>query len=145
MAFLNYDDCVNRYDPHCYSSVLFYSSFLFLFASIVSYTFQDVLSSLVFLALFITSINHWRYPCYGISRTIDMACCVMIAVYSYLVFLFNYSPFYLIFFEFVFINVVLLLFLEWFLYLEQNPFWVIVHLIVHIYTSYFLIVALYLL
>ena len=123
--------------------VLFYSSFLFLVASMVAYSFQDVLSSWFFLALFMTSINHWRYPCFGFNRLLDIACCAFLTVYVYLIFLLNYSPFHLIFFEIVFTTIVYVLLFEWVLYLARHPFWIVLHLIIHTYAAYFLIIGLY--
>jgi hypothetical protein len=134
--------CTN-YDTHSSTHVLFYSSFLFLIASVVSYSFHDVLSSLFFLALFMTSINHWRYPCYGMNRLLDIACCVLIILYMYLVFLLNYGPFHIIFFEVMFMTIGVVFLLEWILYLAQHPFWIVLHLIIHTYACYFLLVGLY--
>lgn len=127
------------------SRILFYSSFFFLIASIVSYTFHDVLSSLFFMALFMTSINHWRYPCYGMSRLLDIACCVLLGLYMYLVFLLQYGPFHVVFFEACLVAILFVFLLEWVLYLADHPFWIVLHLIIHTYASYFLIVGLYLL
>jgi len=134
-----------QYDQHGSAQVLFYSSFLFLIAAIVSYTFQDVLSSWFFLALFMTSINHWRYPCYGFNRMLDIACCMLLIVYMYLVFLLNYSSFHLVFFEVILATILFVFLLEWVLYLADHPFWIVLHLIIHTYASYFLLVGLYLL
>jgi hypothetical protein len=135
----------DTYDGRCSAQVLYYSSFLFLIASIVAFSFQDVLSSLFFLALFMTSINHWRYPCYGYSRILDIACCMLLIVYMYLLFLLNYSPFHLVFFEVILTTILFVFLLEWVLYLAQHPFWIVLHLIIHTYASYFLLVGLYLL
>lgn len=133
------------YGRPCSSHVLFYSSFLFLFASIVSYSFRDVLSSLFFLALFMTSINHWRHPCYGLSRLLDIACCVVLYVYMYWLFLLHYGSFHLVFFDVVFTTVLCVFSLEWVLYLVEHPFWIVLHLTIHTYVCYFLLIGLYLL
>ena len=133
------------YGHPCSSRVLFYSSFLFLFASIVSYSFQDVLSSYIFLVLFMTSINHWREPCYGMSRLLDIACCVFLYVYMYLLFLLHYGSFHAVFFEVVFTTVLCVFLLEWMLYLAEHPFWIVLHLTIHTYVCYFLLIGLYLL
>jgi hypothetical protein len=125
--------------------LLFYSSFLFLIASMVSYSFQDVLSSWVFLALFMTSINHWRYPCYGMNRLLDIACCVLICLYMYILFLLQYSHFHVVFFEIILVTIAFVFLLEWVLYLMEHPFWIILHLVIHTYTCYFLLFGLYLL
>ena len=128
---------------HHSSRMLFYSSFLFLVASIVSYTFHDVLSSLFFMALFITSINHWHCPCYGFSRHLDIACCVLFGLYMYLVFLIYYGPFHMVLFEACIVTILFFLLLEWIFYVSDHPFWIVLHLMIHTYVSYFLIVGLY--
>jgi len=134
-----------EYDPHRSSIVLFYSSFLFFVASIVSFTFRDVLSGWLFLTLFMTSINHWRSPTYGVSRLIDIACCMIMSVYMYLIFLLKYGSFHAIFFEVLFTIILLVFLVEWVLYLMDHPFWIVFHLIIHTYSAYFLLVGLYLL
>ena len=55
-----------------YSIFLFYSSFSMGLAMIISYIMNDLYVSLYFLFLFLSSINHWRRPEYGIRRNIDL-------------------------------------------------------------------------
>ena len=58
--------------PYKYSKFLFLSSFSMLIASLISYIMNDSYITLYFFILFITSINHWRRPEYGIRRNIDL-------------------------------------------------------------------------
>jgi len=132
-----------NYDPNSSAQILYYSSYLFLVASMVSYAYQDVLSSLFFLALFMTSINHWRNPCFGFNRLVDIACCILLVVYMYILFLLNYGSFHLVFFEVLFTIILFVFLVEWVLYLMDHPFWIVFHLIIHTYAAYFLLLGLY--
>ena len=55
-----------------YSKFLFYSSFSMLIATIISCIMNDIYITSYFLVIFITSINYWRQPEYGLRRDIDM-------------------------------------------------------------------------
>jgi len=132
-----------NYDPNSSAHILYYTSYFFLVASMVSYAYHDVLSSMFFLALFMTSINHWRNPCFGFNRIIDITCCCLILVYMYLLFLLNYGSFHMIVFEIILTIIVFVLLMEWIFYVMGHPFWIVFHLIIHTYAAYFLILGLY--
>lgn len=58
--------------PYQYSKFLFYSSFSMLICAIISIIMNDIYVTLYIFILFLTSINHWRRPEYGLRRNIDM-------------------------------------------------------------------------
>ena len=58
--------------PYEYSKFLFYSSFSMLIATIISCIMNDIYITAYFLVIFITSINYWRQPEYGLRRDIDL-------------------------------------------------------------------------
>ena len=55
-----------------YKKYLFCSSFCMLFASIISYIKNDSYKGIYYIILFLTSINFWRDPIYGIRRNMDL-------------------------------------------------------------------------
>jgi hypothetical protein len=55
-----------------YRKFLFCSSFFMLFSSIVSYIKNDKYKFIYYTILFITSINFWRDPIYGLRRNMDL-------------------------------------------------------------------------
>ena len=55
-----------------YKKYLFCSSFCMLFASIISYIKNDSYKGIYYIILFLTSINFWRDPIYGIRRSMDL-------------------------------------------------------------------------
>ena len=59
-------------DQYEYKKYLFCSSFCMLFASIISYIKNDSYKGIYYIILFLTSINFWRDPIYGIRRNIDL-------------------------------------------------------------------------
>ena len=59
-------------DQYEYKKYLFCSSFCMLFASIISYIKNDSYKGIYYIILFLTSINFWRDPIYGIRRNMDL-------------------------------------------------------------------------
>ena len=57
--------------PYKYSKYLFYSSFLMLLSFIFALYFNEGYVSIYFFLLFLTSINFWRKPEYGLRRNLD--------------------------------------------------------------------------
>jgi hypothetical protein len=55
-----------------YCKFLCYSSISFLLAFIIAYIMDDKYITMYLLFLFLSSINHWRRPEYGIKRNIDL-------------------------------------------------------------------------
>lgn len=55
-----------------YCKFLCYSSMSIFLASIIAYIMDDKYITIYLLFLFISSINHWRRPEYGIKRNIDL-------------------------------------------------------------------------
>lgn len=60
---------------------LFYSSCLFLLSASISYYMNDEYTTLLYFLLFLTSINYWRKPEYGIRWDIDMFICKICGLY----------------------------------------------------------------
>ena len=55
-----------------YGKFLFYSSFCMLFSIFLSYFMGESYYTIYFILLFLSSINHWRKPEYGLRRNIDL-------------------------------------------------------------------------
>ena len=58
--------------PLSYSKFLFLSSFSMLISAIIAIIVNDIYVTIYFLLLFLTSINYWRRPEYGLRRNIDL-------------------------------------------------------------------------
>lgn len=122
-----------------YKNILFCSSFCMLFSSIISYIKNDLYKFIYYTTLFLTSINFWRDPIYGLRRNMDLS-----VVYSGVLFTFTQifllkNDFYmycvlsmcwccLVFYIFEFICV----------YFNSNK-WVIFHMSLHLYASLMII------
>ena len=116
--------------PMCYSysKFLFYSSFSMLIATIIYI-------SVYLLLLFLTSINHWRKPEYGLRRNIDLTIVLIGIFYT----LFKVC---LLKDEFHRVGILILAFcsllffiLEYVLSYLDSPKWIIFHMTLHIYVS----------
>jgi hypothetical protein len=57
--------------PYKYSKFLVYSSFSMGIASLIALYLDDTYISIYFFLLWLTSINFWRKPEYGMRRNID--------------------------------------------------------------------------
>lgn len=55
-----------------YSKFLFYSSFSMLISTLIAIYMNDTYITVYFLLLFLSSINYWRKPEYGLRRNIDL-------------------------------------------------------------------------
>ena len=126
---------MNPYGPRKYSIFLFYSSFWMLLATFISLTVDDIYITCYFLLLFLTSINHWRRPEYGMRRNIDL-CVVYIGLFILLLQMcllkseFNrYCVFSIL------VCCVVIYFIEHVLAYFNNKKWVILHMTLHIYVS----------
>jgi hypothetical protein len=128
-----------------YSKYLYYSSFLLGISSYISFYFQDYYTFLFMFVLFLSSIQFWRKPDYGLQRDIDMFLCKCIAVYFYMNTLCFYDEFSRTMYIYVFICLFLFLMIEWVLYSLKHKKWIIFHMAIHIYVSFFTPFILYIL
>jgi hypothetical protein len=128
-----------------YSKYLYYSSFLLGISSCVSFYFQDYYTFLFMFVLFLSSIQFWRKPDYGLQRDIDMFLCKCIAVYFYMNTLCFYDEITRTIYSSCFTSILLFYMIEWLLYSLKNKKWIIFHMAIHIYVSFFTPFILYIL
>jgi hypothetical protein len=128
-----------------YSKYLYYSSFLLGASACISFYFQDYYTFLFMFVLFLSSIQFWRKPDYGIQRDVDMFLCKCLAVYFYMNTLCYYDEFCRTMYMSCFICIFLFLMTEWILYSIKNKQWIIFHMAIHIYVSFFTPFILYIL
>jgi len=130
-------DAFNLPLPYMYSKYLYYSSYLLGVSSCVSFYYQDYITFLFMFVLFLSSIHFWRRPDYGLQRDIDMFLCKCIAVYFYMNTLCYYDPYC----QSVMINYFICVFLfymtELILYSLKNKKWIVFHMAIHFYVSFF--------
>jgi len=121
--------------PYRYSKLLFYSSFSMLLATFISFTMDDIYITCYFLILFLTSINHWRRPEYGMRRNIDLFV-VYVGLFMLLLqmcLLKSELSRYCLFS--ILICCIVLYFIEHVLSYFNNKKWIILHMTIHIYVS----------
>lgn len=121
--------------PNQYSKFLFYSSFSMLICAIISIILNDVYITTYLFVLFLTSINHWRRPEYGLRRNIDMfvvKCGVILFFYQVCLLKNEFCRYVSVcmilcsLFFYIFENI-----LEYF----HNLQWIIFHMTIHLYMS----------
>jgi len=121
--------------PLSYSKFLFLSSFSMLVSVIIAIIVNDIYVTLYFLLLFLTSINYWRRPEYGLRRNIDLFVvrCGMIIVFYQVCLLKNE------FCRFIFLSMA---FCSTMFFVVENILsylnivqWVIFHMTIHLYMS----------
>jgi hypothetical protein len=122
--------------PYKYSKYLFYSSFTMSLTALIALYFDEGVTSFYYFILFLTSINFWRKPEYGLRRNIDITVVYMYAVYTILnIFLLKHE-FHRVFLLAVFLSVNLYNLVEYILYYFGSPKWIIFHMAMHIYVSF---------
>ena len=119
------------------------SLFIFIVATTTFYN-NDYITSFFMTCLFSTSINFWRNPQYNIHRTLDMAMCKIIGIF-FIINSFTFCEFSRVLFECVILVAVLFNITENILWLCDSNKWVIFHLAIHIYVSYFILFIYYIL
>jgi len=121
--------------PLSYSKFLFYSSFSMLVSVIIAIIVNDIYVTCYFLLLFLTSINYWRRPEYGLRRNIDLFVvrCGMIIVFYQVCLLKNE------FCRFIFLSMA---FCSTMFFVVENILsylniiqWIIFHMAIHLYMS----------
>ena len=118
-----------------YSKFLLYSRCTIGISAVIAYIMNDVYVTVYLLLLFLTSINYWRKPEYGLRRNIDLTAVSIGGVYALL-------NIFLLKDEFHRVGVLILGFcgtlfflLEYILSYLDSPKWIIFHMTLHIYAS----------
>jgi hypothetical protein len=126
-----------------YSIFLFYSSFCMLFASIIAYIMDDKYITMFLIIVFLTSINHWRRPEYGLRRNIDLLIVYICVGYTVLRACLLKNEFTRYFVLSMLFCGLVFYFLEYlFIYLNMDM-WIILHMTMHLYLSLMVIYALF--
>ena len=130
-------------DIKIYGKYLFCSSFCMLFSIIICYITNNFYNGLYYSILFLTSINFWRNPEYGLRRNIDKT----------VVFLgipFTLSQLHLIKNEFYIYSLLsmciclnVFYFIELILIKFNSNKWVIFHLTIHLYSALLILFILF--
>jgi hypothetical protein len=131
--------------PFAYSKYLFYSSFTIGASSFISVYYKDYVTFLFMFMLFLTSINYWYKPDYGLRRDIDMFLCKVINIYFYLMTLSVYDEYCNVIFVYGFYNVLFLYLMEHICCYFKNRQWIIFHMVIHFQLSFFTPFVLYIL
>ena len=128
-----------------YSKYLFASSFTIGASSIVSAYYKDYVTFLFMFMLFLTSINYWYKPDYGLRRDVDMFLCKLINLYFYLTTLSLYDEYCNVVFVYGFYNALFLYFMEHLYCYFNNKKWIIFHMAIHLQVSFLVPFVLYIL
>ena len=118
-----------------YSKFLFYSSFCMGVSAFIAYIMNDLYITTYLILLFLSSINHWRQPEYGLRRNIDLTV-VAIGVFYVLfkIFLLKDEFHRAALLIFGICGVIMFIF-EYVLEYLDSPKWIIFHMTLHIYVS----------
>jgi len=121
--------------PYKYSKYLFYSSFLMFLSFIFALYFNEGYISIYFFLLFLTSINFWRKPEYGLRRNLDKMLVYFGVIYTlYYIYLLS-GTFYKMMFLNIFICVLIFHITEYILCYLNSTKWIIFHMAMHLYVS----------
>jgi hypothetical protein len=132
-----------KFNTKEYGKFLFYSSFCMLFSVWLSFFMNDSYYTIYFVLLFLSSLNHWRKPEYGLRRNIDLFIVYSGIVYTILRLCllkdeFNrYIVLSMIFCCFIFYVIEFIL-----VHFNSNK-WVILHMTIHLYSALMIIFVLF--
>lgn len=118
-----------------YSRFLFYSSFCMGVSAFIAYIMNDLYITVYLIMLFLTSINHWRKPEYGLRRNIDLTIVSLGVGYSLLKIFLLKDEFYRALLLSLGICIMLFFAFEYVLEYLDSPKWIIFHMALHIYAS----------
>ena len=118
-----------------YSKFLFYSSFSMGISAFIAYIMNDLYITVYFLLLFLTSINHWRKPEYGLRRNIDITVVGFGFFYALFKIFLLKDEFHRVGLIIIGICCVLMYIFEYILEYLDSPKWIIFHMTLHIYAS----------
>lgn len=124
---------------------LFYTSFLIGASSLVSLYKKDYSTFFFLFLLFLTSINYWKNPKQGISRNVDVFLVRFINVYFYGMTMVYCNEFQHTVFMNSLYSAMFLFLIEHVYAYYHHPHWVIFHMAIHIYLSFFTPFVLYIL
>jgi hypothetical protein len=121
--------------PMCYSysKFLLYSSCLIGISSFIAYIMDDLYISVYLFLLFLTSINYWRKPEYGLRRNIDLTAVSIGALYTLLNLFLLKDEFHRVGLLIIFFCCFVFFILENVLSYLDSPKWIIFHMMLHIY------------
>ena len=131
--------------PYSYSKYLYYSSFLIGISSFISFYYEDYKSFLFLFVLFISSIRYWRSPDYGWVRDLDMFICKCVGVYFYMNTLCYYDEYCRAVSIHVLMCMMIFYMIDIILCVMKNEKWIIFHMALHFYISFFTPFVLYIL
>ena len=129
------DGCVYPL-PYKFSKYLFLSSCLMSLTALIALYFDEGITSLYYFLLFLTSINFWRKPEYGLRHKIDklLVYCGVLYVLFYIYILLN-KEFYRIMFMNIFACVIMFDIISRTLCFYKSTKWIIFHMSIHLYVS----------
>ena len=130
--------------PRELSDTLFCSSFLIFIAACITCYNMHYLTTFFGFCLFFTSINFWRNPQYNFRRTLDMTMCKCMMIF-FIITSFTFCEFDRVLFLSILFVVILFNIIENILWVFDSYKWLIFHLAMHIYVSYFIIFIYYIL
>jgi hypothetical protein len=128
-----------------YTQYLYYTSYLIGLSSTISYYHEDYATFIIMFILFLTSINFWYHPSYGIGRDVDLFLSKFIVVYFYGSSIMYYKEYNRDVFITIVYQVAFIYFIENILIYFQNPQWVILHMMIHTQLAFFTPFILYIL
>lgn len=119
-----------------YSKYLLYSSCTMSITSLFAMYFNEQLTAIYYFTLFLTSINFWRKPEYGLRHMVDKILVYIGVVYVfYNQYLLLNKEFYRVAFMDMFICIVIFFIIEHILCYFYSKKWIIFHMAIHIYVS----------
>ena len=122
--------------PYKYSKYLFYSSFTMSLTSLIALYFDEGITSFYYFILFLTSINFWRKPEYGIRHKMDKTIVYIGLGYTFFViYMLLNKEFYRIVFINMFLCVLIFDIISRTLCMVNSTKWIIFHMAIHIYAS----------
>jgi len=128
-----------------YTIYLYYTSYLLGLSSLVSYYYNDYLTFFCMFAVFLTSINYWKNPRYGIARNIDLFLVRFIAAYFYVSTFIYCDEYNHTVYNGCLYNTLFLFFMEHIYVYFNNKQWVVIHMTLHMYLSFLTPFVLYIL
>ena len=122
--------------PYKYSKYLFYSSFTMSLTSLIALYFDEGVTSFYYFVLFLTSINFWRKPEYGIRHRMDKTMVYVGLGYTFFViYMLLNKEFYRIVFINMFLCVLIFDIISHTLCMVHSTKWIVFHMAIHIYAS----------
>jgi len=122
--------------PYKYSKYLFLSSFLMALTALIAIYFDEGFTSLYYFLLFLTSINFWRKPQYGLRHKIDKLLVYAGVIYTFIcIYILLNKEFYRIMFINLFLCILMFNMIEHTLCYFHSTKWIVFHMAIHLYAS----------